>query len=80
MLLGWATGNLPEPKNNPQLGMTNMRTVMPALQKAKPATVSLDGLRYISVAPPKQQRQTRIVKDQSTEAIAAELLQWISQA
>src|SRR5208337_3740633 len=31
-LLGWATGNLPEPKNNPQVGMVNMRTVMPALQ------------------------------------------------
>ena len=25
-LLGWATGNLPEPKNNPQVGMVNMRT------------------------------------------------------
>ena len=35
MLLGWATGNLPEPKNNPQLGMANMRTVMPALQKVQ---------------------------------------------
>ena len=35
-LLGWATGNLPEPPNNPQVGMANMRTIMPALQKAKP--------------------------------------------
>ena len=35
MLLGWATGNLPEPRNNPQVGMANMRTVMPALQKAR---------------------------------------------
>ena len=34
-LLGWATGNLPEPRNNPQMGMANMRTVMPALQRAK---------------------------------------------
>src|SRR6266516_4501756 len=34
-LLGWATGNLPEPKNNPQVGMANMRTIMPALRKAK---------------------------------------------
>src|SRR6185312_15419451 len=34
-LLGWATGNLPEPKNNPQIGMANMRTIMPAMQKAK---------------------------------------------
>ncbi len=38
-VLGWATGNLPEPRNNPQIGMANMRTVMPALQKAKPATL-----------------------------------------
>ena len=36
-VLGWATGNLPEPRNNPQVGMANMRTVMPALQRAKPA-------------------------------------------
>ena len=35
-LLGWATGNLPEPKNNPQVGMLNMRTVMPALKKPNP--------------------------------------------
>ncbi len=35
VLLGWATGNLPEPRNNPQVGMANMRTVMPALQKAR---------------------------------------------
>ncbi len=34
-VLGWATGNLPEPPNNPQIGMTNMRTIMPALQQAK---------------------------------------------
>src|ERR1019366_660651 len=34
-LFGWATGNLPEPRNNPQVGMANMRTVMPALQRAK---------------------------------------------
>src|SRR5450631_3035162 len=33
-VLGWATGNLAEPGNNPQIGMANMRTVMPALQKA----------------------------------------------
>jgi electron transfer flavoprotein beta subunit len=34
-VLGWATGSLPEPPNNPQVGMQNMRAVMPALQKAK---------------------------------------------
>ena len=77
-LLGWATGNLPEPKNNPQVGMANMRTVMPALQKAKAAPLS-QGVRYLSVTPPKQQRQTRIVKDRPADEIAAELLEWIAQ-
>jgi len=78
-LLGWATGNLPEPKNNPQIGMANMRTIMPALQKAKPAVLAQNGIRYLSVAPPKQQRQTRIVKGRSPEEIAAELAEWILQ-
>jgi electron transfer flavoprotein beta subunit len=77
-LLGWATGNLPEPKNNPQVGMANMRTVMPALQKAK-ATALAQGVRFLSVTPPKQQRQTRIVKDRPTDEIAAELMEWIVQ-
>ena len=34
-VLGWATGHLPEPRNNPQVGMANMRGIMPALQRAK---------------------------------------------
>jgi electron transfer flavoprotein beta subunit len=78
-LLGWATGNLPEPKNNPQVGMANMRTVMPALQKAKPGALSQDGLRHVSVALPKQQRQTRVVKDLSAEQVASELWEWIGK-
>ena len=45
-LLGWATGNLPEPRNNPQVGMANMRTIMPALQKAKPAKVAAEGMKF----------------------------------
>ena len=76
-VLGWATGNLPEPRNNPQVGMANMRTVMPALQKAKPATIADNGLQYISTSLPSQQRQTRVVKDMSTDAIAQELVEWI---
>lgn len=79
VLLGWATGNLPEPKNNPQIGMANMRTIMPALQKSMPAPLPTNGVRYLSVTPPKQQRQTRIVKNQSPDEIAAELLEWIVQ-
>lgn len=78
-VLGWATGNLPEPKNNPQIGMPNMRAIMPALQKAKATELRQDGLHYVTVAPPKQQRQTRIVKDRTADEIAAELFAWISQ-
>ena len=77
-LFGWATGNRPEPKNNPQVGMANMRTVMPALQRAKSAALT-QNLHYVSVAPPKQQRQTRVVKDRSADEIAAELAEWITQ-
>lgn len=76
-LLGWATGNLPEPKNNPQIGMANMRLIMPALQKAKPSPLTGTGLQYNSVALPRQVRETRIVKDKTPDEVAAELAQWI---
>ena len=76
-VLGWATGNLAEPRNNPQIGMANMRTLMPALQKAKAAALNGNGLRYMSVSLPKQQRTTRVVKDMSPDEIAAELAAWI---
>jgi len=76
-VLGWATGNLPEPRNNPQVGMANMRTVMPALQKAKPASLGENRLQYVSASLPSQQRQTRVVKDMGADAIAQELVEWI---
>jgi electron transfer flavoprotein beta subunit len=76
-VLGWATGNLPEPRNNPQIGMANMRTVMPSLQKAKPTSLAENGLQYVSASLPRQQRQTRVVKDMATDAIAQELVEWI---
>ncbi|MDE3147893.1 MAG: electron transfer flavoprotein subunit beta [Acidobacteriota bacterium] len=76
-VLGWATGNLPEPRNNPQVGMANMRTIMPALQRAKAAQLEPNGLRYVSVNLPRQQRTTRIVKDQTPDQIAQELAAWI---
>jgi electron transfer flavoprotein beta subunit len=78
-VLGWATGNLPEPRNDPKVGMSNMRTVMPALQRAKPAALAGDSLRYIEVALPKQQRETRVVKDMSPDEIATEIVQWIGK-
>jgi len=76
-VLGWATGNLAEPRNNPQVGMANMRTIMPALAKAKATKLEANGLSYISVSLPKQQRETRVVKDLSPDQIAAELVEWI---
>ena len=76
-LLGWATGNLPEPKNNPQVGMLNMRTVMPALQKAKAVKLTGNGLAFASVSLPKQLRETKIVKDKSVDEIAREIVEWI---
>jgi electron transfer flavoprotein beta subunit len=79
VLLGWATGNLPEPKNNPQIGMANMRTVMPALQKAKPVTLPGQGATFASVSLPKQLRKTKVVKDMPPEQIAAEIVEWIKK-
>jgi electron transfer flavoprotein beta subunit len=78
-VLGWATGTLPEPKNNPQIGMANMRLVMPALQKAAPAPVGTGGVEFVSVQVPKAQRETRIVKDMSPDDVAREIVEWISQ-
>jgi len=79
-VLGWATGNLPEPRNNPQIGMANMRSIMPALQRAKPVKVGAHGVTYVQVALPKQQRTTQIIKDMSTDQIAQELAAWIKEA
>jgi electron transfer flavoprotein beta subunit len=76
-VLGWATGNLPEPRNNPQMGMANMRTLIPALQKARPAALDSSGLHYASVSLPKQQRSTRVVKDMTPDEIAADLVEWM---
>lgn len=76
-VLGWATGNLPEPRNNPQIGMANMRSVMPAIQKAAVAKLETNGLKYISVTLPKQQRTTRVVKDMSPDEVARELAEWM---
>ena len=77
-VFGWATGNLHEPANNPQLGMTNMRALMPALQKAKAVSPAPAGA-FASVAVPSQRRETRVVKDMSPDAIAQEIVEWIRQ-
>jgi len=77
-VLGWATGNLPEPPNNPQVGMANMRGIMPALQKAKPVKIGGDGVTFTSVTLPKQRRETKVVKDMSPDEIAKEIIAWIA--
>ena len=76
-LVGWATGERGEPRNDPQMGMRNMRAIMPALQKAATAQVTAEGLSYDGVRLPGQQRQTRVVKEMSAAEIAQEILDWI---
>jgi electron transfer flavoprotein beta subunit len=78
-VLGWATGNLPEPPNRPQVGMANMRGIMPALQKAKNVKLDANGLSYVSVSLPKQRRETRLVKDMPEDEIAREIVAWIEE-
>jgi electron transfer flavoprotein beta subunit len=79
-VLGWATGNLPEPPNNPQVGMVNMRSIMPALQRSKPAKAGPGDVTFLSVSVPRQRRDTRIVKDLSAGEIAREIADWITEA
>ena len=78
-VLGWATGSLPEPPNNPQVGMANMRGIMPALQRAKAVKPAGDGATFRSVTLPAQRRETKIVKDLAAEEIAREIVEWITR-
>ncbi|MCF7669937.1 MAG: electron transfer flavoprotein subunit beta [Verrucomicrobia bacterium] len=77
MVVGWATGNLPEPPNNPQVGMKNMRAVMPSLQRARQAKQASHSFEFESATVPAQQRETRIVKDMTPEQVADDLVNWI---
>lgn len=78
-VLGWATGYRSEPRANPQVGMTNMRGILPALGRAKSSPVTGAGLCYASVSLPRQQRETRIVKNMPAEEIAREIAAWIAE-
>jgi electron transfer flavoprotein beta subunit len=78
-VLGWATGNLPEPRNSPQIGMANMRGILPALQKAKSVKLDANGLSYVSVSLPRQQRETRVVRDMPEDEIASEIVAWVAE-
>jgi electron transfer flavoprotein beta subunit len=78
-VLGWATGYLAEPRNNPQVGMVNMRAIMPALQRARAASVPNTGLCFESASLPKQQRETRVVRNMPAEEIAREIVAWMGE-
>lgn len=75
----WATGNLPEPPNNPQIGMTNMRGILPALQKAVSVSMVSGDLVFTHVETPKQQRKTQVVKDKTPEEVAREIVDWLKR-
>jgi len=59
--------------------MINMRTLLPALQKARAVQLAAAGLSFDTVVLPRQLRETRIVKDRSAEEIAREIIDWISK-
>ena len=75
--IGWATGNLPEPPNNPQTGMMNMRGIMPALMKAPAANVGVGGIAWQKAEVPAAKRDTVVKKDMSVEDIAKEIVEWV---
>jgi electron transfer flavoprotein beta subunit len=79
LVAAWATGRLPEPANNAQLGMQNMRMIMPALQKAPSVPVGAAGVEFLQVEIPKQRRSTRVVEDASVEEMAREIVEWIRE-
>jgi electron transfer flavoprotein beta subunit len=77
VVIGWSTGTLPEPPNNPQVGMTNMRGIMPALAKARPVATGAEGMTYVKVEVPAQRRETRIEREMPVDEIAREIVDWI---
>jgi electron transfer flavoprotein beta subunit len=79
-VMGWATGTLGEPVNNPQVGMANMRSIMPALQKAKASAPAAGGsATFDRVSLPGHRRETRVVKGLSSDEVARELVAWMGQ-
>jgi electron transfer flavoprotein beta subunit len=78
-VLAWATGSLPEPPNNPRVGMTNMRGIMPALQKAPPAAIPRDAIQFGTVELPAQRRETRVIKNLSPDEIARDIVDWFGE-
>ena len=77
-VLGWATGHLPEPPNNPQVGHgEHAGDHAGAAARQAGAGSRASGLAFARVALPKQLRETRIVKDTPPDEIAREIVEWI---
>ncbi len=52
---------------------------MPSIQKARPVKLPGEGVKFASVALPKLLRETKVVKDLPPDAIAREIVEWISK-
>ena len=78
-LFGWATGELPEPPNNPQIGMQNMQKNMPALHAGQACgPVRFQLVLCLGARSPRQQRrETRVEKDMSVDDMAKDIVEWI---
>ena len=76
-VLGWATGNLAEPRNNPQVGMANMRDYHARAAKGQAGKARGQRPALSPLSLPKQQRTTRVVKDLAPDEIADELVAWM---
>ena len=74
----WATGDLPTPPNNPQIGMQNMRQIMPALMKA-PTVEIKDFPEIQELILPTAKRTAKIISDQPLDAMAAEIAIWLRE-
>jgi electron transfer flavoprotein beta subunit len=59
--------------------MANMRAIMPALQRARPATLPAEGLAFAAVTVPAQKRDTKIVRDVPTEEMARDIVAWVTE-
>jgi len=79
-VFGWATGTLPEPVQNPQIGMANMRTALPALQRASRTDLPSAGVSFESLRVPGQQRSTLVVNDKDPDWVARDIVAWIHES
>jgi electron transfer flavoprotein beta subunit len=51
--------------------------ILPSLQKAKAVQLA-PAITFASAALPKQQRDTKVVKDKPVDEIASEIVEWVT--